>query len=56
MKYYIIYKEYTEYNQFEGSWDTVVEEFPTLEECQKSVYDMEKNNNIKEIVGPLKKA
>lgn len=52
-KYFIIYEDYTEYNQFEGSWDTRVARFSTLEKARRWLKEAKLSHNIKNIIGPL---
>ena len=48
-KYFVIYKDYTEYNQFEGSRDNEYESFDTLDEANNFIKHCERV-----IAGPLK--
>lgn len=52
--YYIIYKSYTDYTQFEGSWDIEYEKFDSLSECIATIQEYKENHNITGIIGPLK--
>ncbi len=49
MKYIVTYQYFTEYNQFEGSWDTQKEKFSSLSAARKWIKAEKKNNNIKQI-------
>jgi hypothetical protein len=57
MKYYVIYESYSEYNQFEGSWDLKLKEFDSIQEANKW---LDNNTYVKEcrlynrtLIGPL---
>lgn len=41
-QYYIVYEEYCEYNQFEGSWDYVVEKFKDFVEAKQKYENLTK--------------
>lgn len=53
MKYYVIYQDYTEYNQFEGSWSTQFKIFNSRKEAEDWIKAVKSNNNIKDVIGPL---
>lgn len=53
-KYYVMYKSYTEYNQFEGSWDLDKEEFISFEEAERWIEEAQTSSDIRDIIGPLK--
>jgi len=49
MKYFVTYEYYTEYNQFEGSWDTRKETFSSLPKAREWIKHAKKSNDIKKI-------
>lgn len=51
--YYVYYKSYSEYNQFEGSWDISVAEFTDWKECNDFINYIKDNDNHIYIAGPL---
>lgn len=53
MKYYVLYQEYSEYNQFEGEWITAYETFSSMNAAKKYITFLKKNNNYRRIIGPL---
>lgn len=53
--YYVIYKYYTEYNQFEGIWDLQMKKCESYSKIRKWIKDNKNNSNIKDIIGPLRK-
>lgn len=53
MKYYVIYKQYTEYNQFEGSWDKDYDCFNNYEVAKSTKEHMCKSGNYTDVIGPL---
>jgi hypothetical protein len=53
MKYYVIYQDYTEYNQFEGDWSTQFKTFNSCKEAEKWIKDVRSNSDIKDVIGPL---
>jgi len=57
MKYYIIYEEYTDYNQFEGCWEISVEEFDSIENAESWLNTSERASECKtyerKLIGPL---
>ena len=52
--YYVLYEEYSEYNQFEGSWDKDWKSFNTEKEAIDYVLSIQKNHNYHNVIGPLK--
>ena len=50
MKYYVLHKEYTEYNQFEGSWDDT---YTTFDDVEKAKRFAESLSEYTFIAGPL---
>lgn len=59
MKHYIVFEDYSEYNQFEGSYDWIVEEFKTLQQANKRVDELKHlqgSGYVRKIIGPLVKA
>lgn len=32
-QFYVVYESYTDYNQFEGSWDLQIKDFPSFKEA-----------------------
>ena len=58
MKYYIVFEDYAEYNQFEGSYDWLVEEFRTIDQANKrneELKHLQVNGYVRKIIGPLQK-
>ncbi len=53
MKYYVIYEKYSDYNQFEGEWNTYVQTFSSYDDAIKDVESMKCNSNYRHILGPL---
>lgn len=53
MKYYVIYQDYTEYNQFEGDWSTQFKTFNSRKEAEKWIKDVKGNGNVGDVIGPL---
>lgn len=57
MKYYIIYEEYTEYNQFEGIWEISYKEFGSYQDAKDWIEDSfeaeEARRNERKLIGPL---
>lgn len=53
-KYLVIYEWYSDYNQFEGSWDWSVDEFKSLEEAKETFSARTKDNNCKNVSLVLK--
>lgn len=53
MKYFVIYQEYTEYNQFEGSWDTEYHSFDDLDKAKAFAASCEKSYSLRLLAGPL---
>lgn len=51
MKYYVIYRYYSEYNQFEGEWNTYHKEFDHLQPAMDFVRTLPSDEYI---AGPLK--
>lgn len=56
-KFYVVYESYTEYNQFEGSWDLQIKDFKTFKEADdwmKTSWDADacKRHGAK-MIGPL---
>ena len=49
MKYIVTYQWYTEYNQFEGSWDWNVDKFTSLIKAEAFIKSIEKNGNFRNI-------
>lgn len=47
--YYIIHKQYHEFNQFEGEWILEVSKFRKLEDAKAAHRLYKKNQNIKEV-------
>ena len=45
MKYYVIYEEYTEYNQFEGTYDYIVKSFDDFNEAKEHYEKISKCKN-----------
>lgn len=58
MKYYVIYEYYTDYNQFEGSWDLQIEEFESLDKFKKWLESSRCAKDCitynRKLIGPLK--
>ena len=52
-KYYVIYMDYSEYNQFEGSWERLVKDYDSFNEAKKEADDMRSSHYDREVVGPL---
>lgn len=56
-KFYVVYESYTDYNQFEGSWDLQIEDFPTFKEAEdwiKTSWDADAcRRHGAKIIGPL---
>lgn len=50
MKWYVIHLEYTEYNQFEGSWDSQYSYFDKLTECEDFIRSLSDDEFV---AGPL---
>lgn len=50
-KYYVIYNSYTEYNQFEGSWDVSYEVFNAHKEAKTFAEEQKRKDTL--IAGPL---
>lgn len=50
MRYYVIYRYYSEYNQFEGSWDTYHNEFDDEQKARDYIKTLGKDEFI---AGPL---
>lgn len=50
---YVIYEFYSEYNQFEGSWDKDRNAYDNVEKAETFVAEVKKNSNYRNIVGPL---
>jgi hypothetical protein len=48
-KFYIVYMEYSEYNQFEGSWDLRVDRFKTHLAASKAREALLKSNDVKDV-------
>lgn len=59
MKYYVIYEYYSEYNQFEGSWDLQLEEFSSLTAAKEWINNSRCAEECRlyerKLIGPLKK-
>jgi hypothetical protein len=55
MKYYVIYKSYSEYNQFKGDWSTQFLIFRSCVEAEKWIRGVKENGDIKDVIGPLVK-
>ena len=54
MKYYILYEDYSEYNQFEGYWELRKETFTSLMAAKKAIKNLKgDNNNYRHVIGPL---
>lgn len=53
MTYYVIYQEYQEYNQFEGTWNTDYHSFDSLELANKFAVSCANNSDLRFIAGPL---
>lgn len=51
-KFYVIYEEYSEYNQFEGTWDTMAEDFDTEEAANLFIAGLT-HQDYQNIIGPL---
>lgn len=47
--FYLLFKEYSEYNQFEGSWDKNWRSFDTLDEANTTKYAMESSADYCEV-------
>lgn len=54
-KYYVVYQSYTEYNQFEGDWESCYSEFDSLKEASDWIKAVKKDTDLKDIIGPLVK-
>lgn len=37
MKYFVLYEEFDEYNQFEGSWNKTWNEFDSLDDAERFI-------------------
>lgn len=55
MKYYVIYKKYIEWNQFEGRWMSEWQEFNNKKEVIEWMKNIKSDNNYDDIIGPLVK-
>jgi len=53
MKYIVIFEEYSDYNQFEGSWDKDWSFFAKLKEAEVFAANLKGNHNYRNVVGPL---
>jgi hypothetical protein len=53
MKYYVIYDDYTEYNQFEGSWDKQFKEFDNLASAKGFINSFREYGDQRDPIGPL---
>lgn len=47
--YFVIYKWYSEYNQFEGSWDWQVDKFDSLKKAKSMVESLKENSDAKNV-------
>lgn len=59
MKYYIIYEEYSDYNQFEGNWTQKIQTFNSYEAAKKELNGLRTcyyHTNYRKRIGPLIKA
>lgn len=52
-QYFVIYKEYQEYNQFEGTWNTDYEVYTKLKLAYEFINTLQNDENYRDIVGPL---
>ena len=56
-KFYVVYESYAEHNQFEGSWDLQIIDFPTLKEADdwmKTSWEADACRRYKaKLIGPL---
>lgn len=51
--YYVLYRYYSEYNQFEGSWDKDWDSFDSEEEAKDFMKRLKDNSNYRDLIGPL---
>jgi len=56
-KYYVVCEEYTDYTQFEGSWDLTVKTFDSFETANSLVSSLMKKDSYegRRLFGPLAK-
>lgn len=50
MYYFVIYKFYTEHNQFEGSWDICIEKCNTQKAAREFINILKKDGNYKDFI------
>jgi hypothetical protein len=53
MKFYVFYEYYSEYNQFEGSWEKDWAVFDGSEDAQGFIDSHTDNSDYRNFVGPL---
>jgi len=53
MKYYVLFEEYYDYNQFEGEWRLEHRVFDSYSDAEKFYTEISGNSNYSDIVGPL---
>ena len=46
-KYIVLYESYTEYNQFEGSWDLQKDEFHYYDKAEKRYLELKNSDGFK---------
>lgn len=51
--YYVIYENYTEYNQFEGCWDWVVKEFDSEKKAREFANKIRPSQDTRKLIGPV---
>jgi hypothetical protein len=51
--YYVLYEQYTEFNQFEGGWDLNMETFKSIGAAQMFMNKVKDSSNYRTVIGPL---
>ena len=51
--YYVVYEEYAEYNQFEGTWDLCLKKFKSVNKALAFIDQIEGNPNYRKCTRPL---
>lgn len=59
-QFYVVYEEYSEFNQFEGEWNLYIKEFSTLAEADEWLRTSREADDARrckrKLIGPLTEA